>query len=484
MSKRLIDILATTDVIELKGLSDLDIHNIVFDSRKVSGGDIFVAVSGTQTDGHQYIDQAIAQGAVAVVAEKAIDKKSVTCVQVKNSRIALASMAAAYYDFPSSQLKLVGITGTNGKTTTVTLLYRLFKAMGYKVGLLSTVRAYIDERTLDATHTTPDPLTINSLLNEMVEAGCQYAFMEVSSHAIDQQRVLNLEFDVAIFSNITHDHLDYHNTFESYIKAKKKWFDELPAQAHAIINLDDRNALVMTQNCSAQVSGYALKKPAKFKGKLISNSFEGLHMSIDGQEFWSCLTGEFNAYNLMAVYAAARTLGESKQQTLTLLSGLKPAEGRFDIVRSGDGRFAVIDYAHTPDALENVLKTISQARNKQQQIITVVGAGGDRDKTKRPLMAKLAVEYSNKVILTSDNPRSEDPQQILEDMKQGVSEPEAMKVVEIVDRKQAIQTACMMASGKDIILVAGKGHETYQEINGVRHHFDDKEIIEWIFQTA
>lgn len=482
MSKILSDILNDVPVVAVKGSADAEISSVEFDSRKIAAGALFVAVKGTQVDGHRFIHKAIEQGAVAVVAETEPQSSDVVWVQVEDSSKALSVIASAWYDHPSEELSLLGITGTNGKTTTVTLLYRLYKALGYKAGLLSTVRIYIDDETLDATHTTPDALAVNKYLRMMADKGCEYAFMEVSSHAIHQNRVYGLDFDLAIFSNITHDHLDYHKTFADYIKAKKQFFDELPPKANALVNLDDRNGRVMLQNCSANIYTYALKKPADFKAKVIENSFEGLQLDVNGKQVWTRLVGDFNAYNLLAVYASACIMEEKPEVVLTQLSALKAAEGRFEVLKDEQNRSAIVDYAHTPDALENVVKTINNVREDGQQLIVVIGTGGDRDKTKRPVMAKIAAEYGDKVILTSDNPRTEDPQQIINDMKPGIPAEMSGRVLEIIDRKQAIHTACMLAGPGDIVLVAGKGHETYQEVHGVKHHFDDKEIIESIFK--
>jgi UDP-N-acetylmuramoyl-L-alanyl-D-glutamate--2,6-diaminopimelate ligase len=482
MNKILSDILNDVPIVAMQGSADTEISSVEFDSRKITAGALFVAVPGTQVDGHKFIQKAIEQGATAVIAETKPQSSDVVWVQVEDSSKVLSVVASAWYDHPSEELNLLGITGTNGKTTTVTLLYRLYKALGYKAGLLSTVRIYIDDETVDATHTTPDALTVNKYLRMMADKGCEYAFMEVSSHAIHQNRVFGLDFDLAIFSNITHDHLDYHKTFADYIKAKKQFFDELPLKANALVNLDDRNGRVMIQNCSAKIHTYALKKPADFKAKVIENSFEGLQLDVNGKQVWTRLVGDFNAYNLLAVYGSACIMGEKPEAVLTQLSALKAAEGRFEVLKDEQNRSAIVDYAHTPDALENVVKTINNVREEGQQLIVVIGTGGDRDKSKRPVMAKIAAEYGDKVILTSDNPRTEDPQQIIDDMKPGIPAEMSGRVLEIIDRKQAIHTACMLAGAGDIVLVAGKGHETYQEVHGVKHHFDDKEIIESIFK--
>lgn len=454
-------------------------------SKAVKPGYLFVAVKGTNTDGHKYIDSAVKQGAVAVVCNDfPVDtKKDVTYVKVKDTSYALGNIASNFYDNPSEQLKLVGITGTNGKTTVATLLYKLFMALGYKTGLISTVVNKISNRSVEATHTTPDAVSVNALLRQMADAGCDYVFMEVSSHAIVQQRIAGLTFAGGVFTNITHDHLDYHKTFKEYIKAKKAFFDGLPKQAFALTNTDDKNGQVMLQNCKARKYTYALKTLADFKAKIIENSFEGLQLNINGYDVYSLLVGEFNAYNLLSVFAVATLLGIPEEESLTQLSTLKGAEGRFDIVRSTEGVIAVIDYAHTPDALKNVLETINAIRTGNEQLITVVGAGGNRDKTKRPEMADIASQLSTKLILTSDNPRFENPQAILDDMIAGVDVVNKRKTLVIADRKEAIKTACMMANEGDIILVAGKGHEKYQEIEGIKHPFDDREVITEIFKT-
>ena len=481
--KVLNDILKAVETTHVIGNTEIPVTGIIFDSRKVDVGCLFAAIKGTQADGHQFIDMAIEKGAKAVLCEQLPENinEEIAYIQVENSSKAMGELASAFYDYPSTKLKLVGITGTNGKTTTVTLLYNLIRKLGYSAGLLSTVRNYIDEQIIEATHTTPDAVQMNALMKQMVDAGCEYCFMEVSSHAIDQHRIAGLEFVGAVFSNITHDHLDYHKTFAEYIKAKKKFFDDLKPGSFALINTDDKNGNVMVQNTKAKVKNYAVRSAADFKAKIIESHFEGSMLNIDGMDVWTYFVGRFNAYNLLAVYSTAHMLGFSKDEILTALSELKPVEGRFETLRSQNGITAIVDYAHTPDALLNVLNAINQIRNDDQELITVVGAGGDRDKTKRPEMAKIATENSNKVILTSDNPRTEDPNQILEDMKKGISPENNKKMLSIVDRKEGIRTACLLAQKGDIILVAGKGHETYQEINGVKHHFDDREIIQQNF---
>jgi UDP-N-acetylmuramoyl-L-alanyl-D-glutamate--2,6-diaminopimelate ligase len=468
----------------LTGNTDIDISDVQIDSRKVQKGSLFVAVRGVAVDGHQFIDKAILQGAVAVVCEElpASQKEGITYVQTKSSAAAAGEMAHNFYDQPSEKLKLVGVTGTNGKTTIATLLYKLFTCLGYKCGLVSTVENQIAGKVVPSTHTTPDPISLNALLKQMVDEGCAFAFMEVSSHAVHQLRIAGLEFTGAIFSNITHDHLDYHGTFDEYIKAKKGFFDGLSSNAFAITNLDDKRGSVMLQNTEAKKSSYSLKTIADFKGKILENSLTGLVMTVNDQEVHFRLIGEFNAYNLLAVYGAAICLGEDKAQVLQCLSNTTGAEGRFDYMISPKERvIGIVDYAHTPDALLNVLETIKKLRQGHEQVITVVGCGGDRDKTKRPVMGEVACEHSDKVIFTSDNPRSEDPQQILNDMETSLNSAARRKYVSIADRKQAIKTAVSMAQPEDIVLIAGKGHEKYQEIKGVKHHFDDKEVLGEMF---
>ncbi|MGC9373968.1 MAG: UDP-N-acetylmuramoyl-L-alanyl-D-glutamate--2,6-diaminopimelate ligase [Bacteroidales bacterium] len=481
--KVLNDILKEVHIIAKEGNLNISVRDIIFDSRKIIPGCLFVAVKGTKTDGHQYINKAVEKGATAIICEKLPEKivSGIAYILVKNSAETLGLVASAFYNHPSTKIKLIGVTGTNGKTTTVTLLYNLFRKLGHKAGLLSTIRNYIDDNVIDATHTTPDAVQINHLLDKMVQSGCDYCFMEVSSHAIDQCRISGLDFTGAVFTNITHDHLDYHKTFANYIKAKKKFFDDLKPESFALINTDDKNGRVMVQNTRARVKSYGIKTAADFKAKIIESHFEGSLLRIDNADVWTYFVGTFNAYNLLSVYATALMFGLNSAEILTTLSLLKPVEGRFETFRSQHGITAIVDYAHTPDALFNVLNTINQIRKKEQDLITVVGAGGDRDKTKRPQMAKIAVTNSNKVILTSDNPRTEDPNQIIEDMKTGLPEEDRIKTIAITDRKEAIRTACLLAKKNDIILVAGKGHETYQEVNGVKHHFDDREIIKQTF---
>jgi UDP-N-acetylmuramoyl-L-alanyl-D-glutamate--2,6-diaminopimelate ligase len=482
--KVLRDILYKSGILEVHGSTGISVNKICFDSREAGAGCLFIAVKGTHTDGHQYISQTIEKGATAIVCENIpIDRKDgITYIKVKDSQLALAYISANYYDDPSGKLNLIGVTGTNGKTTTVTLLYNLFTSLGYKCGLLSTVKNIISEEVLPATHTTPDSLRLNQLLNEMVDAGCSYCFMEVSSHATVQDRVTGLHFKGAVFTNITHDHLDYHRTFNEYIKAKKKFFDQLEESSFALVNADDKNSEVMLQNTKAKTKTFSLKSMSDFKAKIIENHFSGLHMSIDGSDVFCKLIGSFNAYNLLGVYSTAMMLGQDKLEVLTNLSKLSPVEGRFEYLNSLKQNITgVIDYAHTPDALQNVLRTIKDIRTGNEKVITVVGCGGDRDIQKRPLMAKIACDYSDRVIITSDNPRSEDPSIIIQQIQQGVPTTHLKKTLSIENRREAIKTACIMAETGDIILLAGKGHEKYQEIKGVRYPFDDKEILEEMF---
>jgi UDP-N-acetylmuramoyl-L-alanyl-D-glutamate--2,6-diaminopimelate ligase len=473
------DILYKVSITSTSGDMNAEIVGISFDSRKVQPGFLFVAVKGTQSDGHEFLDRAISSGAIAIVCEKlpeAISDKA-TFVTVKNSADSLGIIASNFYGNPSQKIKLIGVTGTNGKTTVATLLFSLFNSLQRPSGLLSTVVNKIVDKEIVATHTTPDPIQTNELLIKMIEAGCTHCFMEVSSHAVDQGRVEGLHFAGGIFTNISHDHLDYHHTFESYIRAKKGFFDILPSDAFALVNIDDKRGMVMLQNCKAKKQTYALKKMADFKGKIVTNSMEGLEVEIGGRNVWFKLIGDFNAYNLLAVYGAACLLEEDPETVLMKLSSLRGAIGRFELVMPGSKFTAIIDYAHTPDALKNVLETITHFRTGQEQVISVVGCGGNRDKTKRPLMAAIACKYSDRVIFTSDNPRDEDPMEIIREMQKGVGPTEAKKTLIMVDREEAIKTACMMAKEKDIILVAGKGHETYQEIKGVKHPFDDHEVL-------
>ena len=473
------DILKGVDVLEFHKGNSESFNAIQFDSRKVSSNDIFVAVEGTISDGHNYIGNCITQGANTIICQKLpmMLNGSINYIIVSNSAKALGQLASNFYDKPSSKLKLIGITGTNGKTSTVTMLFNLFKNLGYSVGLLSTVSNRINDKEIKATHTTPDALQLNSLLDEMVETGCEYCFMEVSSHAIVQERIAGLEFTGGIFSNITHDHLDFHKTFKEYIKAKKKFFDELGPDAFALTNNDDKNGAIMLQNTKANKRTYAIKSIADYKAKIIENAFSGLHLEINNKEIWIPLVGDFNAYNVMSVYGTAMELGADEMEVLQELSIIETAEGRFEFIKGNNGVNAIVDYAHTPDALKNVISTINEIRGGAGKLITVIGTGGDRDKSKRPIMAQIATNNSDQVILTSDNPRTEDPEEILNDMEAGVSIDRKRKTLRISNRKEAIRTAFALAIPGDIVLVAGKGHEKYQEINGVRHHFDDKEII-------
>lgn len=483
--KLLSDILYKTRLEEIIGSTNVAISSVTFDSRKVKKDSLFIATRGTASDGHHYIEVAIENGAVAVVCEDLPEtlNENITYVKVLDSSASLGYIACNFYDNPSEKLKLVGITGTNGKTTTVTLLFNLFRGLGYNVGLLSTVENKINTTVIPSTHTTPDALALNELLAKMVDDGCQYAFMEVSSHAIVQHRITGLKFTGAAFSNITHDHLDYHKTFEEYIKAKKMFFDHLQDDAFALTNKDDRNGLVMLQNTKAKKYSYGLKSIADFKCRVIENHLNGLLLNIDNQDVWVKLIGSFNAYNVLVVYAIALLLKQDKVQVLTTLSNLNSVEGRFQYIKSKNGIVAIVDYAHTPDALKNVLETIKDIRTGNEQVITLVGCGGDRDAAKRPIMAQIACEYSNKVILTSDNPRSENPEDILNQMQAGISPAEMKKTLRISDRKEAIKTAVAFAKEGDIILIAGKGHEKYQEISGVKHPFDDFEIVKENFKT-
>ena len=483
--KLLSDILYKVRLEEVSGSTHMAIASVAFDSRKVKKDSLFVATRGTAVDGHDFIDKAIESGAVAVVCEQLPEKRqeTVTYIKVADSSYALGIIACNYFDNPSEKLKLVGITGTNGKTTSVTLLFNLFRSLGYSVGLLSTVQNKINNTVIPATHTTPDALVLNELLAEMAEKGCEYVFMEVSSHAVVQNRIAGIQFTGAVFTNITHDHLDYHKTFDEYIKAKKRFFDQLPAQAFALVNRDDRNGLVMQQNTKAQKHTYALKTMADFKCRIIENHLNGLLLNIDNHEVWVKLIGTFNAYNVLAVYATAVLLKQNTTNILTALSNLNSVEGRFQYVRSPNGVIGIVDYAHTPDALKNVLETIKDIRTGNEQVITLVGCGGDRDSTKRPVMAAIACEYSSKVILTSDNPRSEDPEEILNQMQKGINPADVKKTLRIADRREAIKAACSFSNKGDIILIAGKGHEKYQEIKGVKYDFDDLEILKETIKT-
>ncbi|TDQ82863.1 UDP-N-acetylmuramoyl-L-alanyl-D-glutamate--2,6-diaminopimelate ligase [Sphingobacterium yanglingense] len=477
------ELLHAVPVIQVEGSLEVEIASVCFDSREVKDGALFVAVRGVHTDGHLFVDKVGAAGAAAIVVEElpAEMLEGVTYLLVNDSAYVLGLVAGNFYGNPSKDLKLVGVTGTNGKTTVATLLFNLFDHLGYQVGLLSTVENRIGDRIIPATHTTPDPVALNQLLREMVEEGCDYCFMEVSSHAVVQQRIAGLRFAGGIFTNITHDHLDFHKTFSNYIKAKKCFFDELDRYAFALTNIDDKNGAVMLQNTFGHRKTYGLQSMADFKAKVIESHFDGMLLQIDGQEVWVKLVGGFNAYNILAVYGAAILLEQETLKVLTALSEITGAEGRFETVRSAKGIVGVVDYAHTPDAVENVLETIQQLRTGTQQIITVLGCGGDRDRTKRPEMAKVALKYSDKVIITSDNPRTEDPLAIIKEMEAGIPADKKKNTFSISDRREAIRAACHLASPGDIVLIAGKGHEKYQEINGVRHHFDDREELENTF---
>jgi UDP-N-acetylmuramoyl-L-alanyl-D-glutamate--2,6-diaminopimelate ligase len=478
--KSLTDILYGISIIEVHGRRDISVNEIYFDSRKVTKNSLFVAVRGTQSDGHDFIETAIEKGAVVIIAEKFPAKffENIIYIKVKESDRALAQAAHNFYDQPSLELKLIAVTGTNGKTTIVTLLFQLFRLLGHKCGLLSTIENKIEEKILPATHTTPDPVQINKLLAQMVKDGCTHAFMEASSHAIDQNRIGGLQFAGAVFTNLTREHIDYHKTVENYLTAKKKLFDELSAEAFALVNADDKNGKVMVQNTKATVQTYSIQSPADFTARILENTFDGLVLKIDGQEIMTQLVGQFNASNLLAIYATAVLLKEDKIKALTKLSLLRSAEGRFDTIISPNEKIAgIVDYAHTPDALEKVLGTLKSIRSGNETLITVVGCGGDRDAGKRPQMAHIAYEMSDKLVLTSDNPRSEDPNAIIDEMKKGLLGYKTAKVLSIADRREAIKTAVSLARAHDIILVAGKGHEKYQEIKGVKYPFDDKEIL-------
>lgn len=481
--QQLQNIVQHVKVLDTRGSLDIPVESIVFDSRQVREGVVFVAVRGVQSDGHVFIGSAVEAKAAAVVCEELPESldSAVTYILVNDSAEALGQMASAFYGNPSEKLKLIGVTGTNGKTTSVTLLHKLFRELGYQVGLISTVQNQINEDIIPSTHTTPDAVKLNELLAQMVKAGCTHCFMEVSSHAMVQQRVAGVKFSGGVFTNITHDHLDYHKTFDEYIKAKKLFFDQLPSDAFALSNADDKRGTVMMQNTKASVHYYSLRKATEFKARIIDNTIQGLHLDVDGQEIWCKLIGAFNAYNLLGAYAVAVLLGEDAVETLTVLSGLNSAAGRFDYVVSDTQITGIVDYAHTPDALENVLNTIQQIRNPNQKVITIIGCGGNRDAGKRPVMADIACRLSDKVILTSDNPRFEEPQAILEDMQKGVKPLDYKKTLSVLDRMEAIKTACMLAESNDIVLVAGKGHETYQEIKGVRYPFDDKQVLQETF---
>ena len=482
---RLNELLKNVDTLNIAGDVEVEITGVNIDSRRIEKGHLFVAIPGTQTDGHKYIPKAIELGAAAVLCEKMPEEQipEVTYVQVASTEDAVGKVATLFYGDPSRKLKLVGVTGTNGKTTIATLLYNMFRKFGHKCGLLSTVCNYIEDEAIPADHTTPDPIELNRLLAQMVDAGCEYAFMECSSHAIAQKRIGGLKFAGGLFTNLTRDHLDYHKTFENYRDAKKAFFDGLDKDAFAITNADDKNGQIMVQNCKAQVKTYSTRTMADFKAKIIECHFEGMYLDINGKEVGVQFIGKFNVSNLLAVYGAAVMLGKKPEDILLILSTLKSVNGRLEPIHSPEGYTAIVDYAHTPDALENVLNAIHEVLNGKGKVITVCGAGGNRDKGKRPLMAQEAVKQSDKVIITSDNPRFEEPQDIINDMLAGLDQKQMKKVVSIVDRREAIRTACMLAEKGDVILIAGKGHEDYQEIKGVKHHFDDKEVVKEIFNS-
>ena len=482
---KLNELLKNITPIKLIGNDDVEITGVNIDSRRIKTGHLFVAMKGTQVDGHQFIGKAIELGAISVLCEDLPEvlQKGITYVQVESTEDAVGKVATLFYGDPSHKLKLVGVTGTNGKTTIATLLYNMFRKFGHKVGLLSTVCNYIDDVEVPADHTTPDPIELNELLAKMVEAGCEYAFMECSSHAIHQKRIGGLKFAGGLFTNLTRDHLDYHKTFENYRNAKKAFFDSLPKDAFAITNADDKNGMIMVQNTKATVKTYSIRTLADFRARILECHFEGMYLEIDGREVGVQFIGKFNVSNLLAVYGAAIMLGKKPEDVLLVLSTLHSVNGRLEPIHSPEGFTAIVDYAHTPDALVNVLNAIHQVLDGKGHVITVCGAGGNRDKGKRPLMAQEAVRQSDKVIITSDNPRFEEPQDIINDMLAGLNEQQMRKVISIVDRKEAIRTACMMAQKGDVVLVAGKGHETYQEIKGVKHHFDDKEVLHEIFKV-
>jgi UDP-N-acetylmuramoyl-L-alanyl-D-glutamate--2,6-diaminopimelate ligase len=482
--KLLKEILYKTGLEEVVGSTQVAIEKVCFDSRQVEKFSLFVAVRGTQVDGHNFVDKAISDGAVAIVCEEFPEeqKEGITYVRVKSSSAALGIIASNFYDNPSSEIKLVGVTGTNGKTTTATLLHDLYTQLGHKAGLLSTVVNKIGTEEIEATHTTPDALQLNGLLRYMIAEGCEYCFMEVSSHAIHQNRIAGVDFAGAVFTNITHDHLDYHKTFDEYLKAKKLFFDNLSEQAFALVNKDDKNGEVMMQNTSAKKHTYALKSMSDFSCKVVENDFSGMLLNIDGSEVWTKLIGNFNAYNLLAIYSTALLLGQEKLTVLTAISRLISVDGRFQYLKSPNNVAGIVDYAHTPDALKNVLKTINEIRTGNEQLITLVGCGGDRDKEKRPVMAQIACDLSDKIILTSDNPRTENPDEIIKDMRQGVDGVHFKKVLAITNREEAIRTACSLANEGDVILIAGKGHEKYQEINGEKIPFDDLQILKETFE--
>lgn len=479
----LTELITGIEGLTIKGNTNLHIEGLAFDSRKTGKGFLFAALVGTNVDGHQFIAAAIENGATAILCEQLPENpdSQITWLTSINSSGTLGRMASRYYGNPSEKMKVVGVTGTNGKTTTATLLFRLFRELGHRAGLISTVCNYIEDQKYPATHTTPDPLQIQELMANMVSTGCEYCFMEVSSHAIDQDRISGIRFVGGVFTNLTHDHLDYHKTFTAYRDAKKKFFDQMTGSAFALTNIDDKNGMFMIQNTSAQKFTYSLKSFADFKVKVLESHFDGMLININGSEVWTHFVGNFNAYNLLAVYGTALSLSADKEKVLRILSLLRPVDGRFEVFRSPIGIFAVVDYAHTPDAIKNVLSGINEVRTRNETLFTIIGAGGDRDRTKRPEMAFEAVSASDRVILTSDNPRSEDPEAIIAEMQKGIPPEMHSRVLSITNRKEAILTACMMAKPGDIILIAGKGHENYQEIKGIKYHFDDREIVGEIF---
>lgn len=481
---KLRDLLKDIEIVEIDGSLDVEVADITTDSRKVKDNGLFIALTGVQVDGHTYVPSALQEGAKVIVYQNDIDKSKteVTYVKVKDSADATGKIATMWFDDPSSKIKLVGVTGTNGKTTTATLLYDLFRKLGYKTGLLSTVANYVDDKRYPATLTTPDPLSLNRFLHEMVKAGCEYVFMEASSHAIDQKRISGLKFDGGIFTNLTQDHLDYHKTMGEYLKAKKRFFDELDSAAFALTNIDDKNGAVMLQNTKAKKATYSLKNLADFKARILEKHFDGTAIEINNQEVQVQFVGIFNVYNLLAVYGAAVLLGQKPEEVLLALSTLKPVSGRFETLRSPEGYTAVVDYAHTPDALTNVLEAIHEVLEGEGRVITVVGCGGNRDRTKRPLMAQEAAKLSDQLIITSDNPRYEEPMAIINDMADGLKREQMKKTLLLEDRKQAIRTACTLAKAGDVILIAGKGHEDYQDVKGIKHHFSDREVILDLFK--
>jgi UDP-N-acetylmuramoyl-L-alanyl-D-glutamate--2,6-diaminopimelate ligase len=484
--KELKQILEEIKVTYVYGDEDKLITGVTADSREVKPGSLFIAVRGTKSDGHAFIDKAVASGATAVICEELPGKQfdGVTMIVVQDSAAATGMAASAFYDHPSRKLRLTGVTGTNGKTTIATLLYNMFEALGYKCGLLSTVCNYVHHTRMDATHTTPDPVKLNALMAEMADAGCEYAFMEVSSHAIDQKRIAGLQFSGGVFTNLTHDHLDYHLTFDNYLVAKKKFFDNLPAGTFALVNTDDRNGIVMLQNTAAAKHTFSMRSMADYRCNIMEQGFEGMQLKINGKEVWTHFIGDYNASNLLAVYGTAILLGAKSDEVLTILSSLLPVDGRMEVIRSADGITGIVDYAHTPDAVENVIEAVNRLRQGAGRLIVVVGAGGDRDRTKRPVMARIAAAGADRLILTSDNPRSEDPESIIDDMEAGLTPDTMTKMIRITGRADAIKAAAMLAIPGDIIIVAGKGHETYQEVKGVRHHFDDREELRKAFKMS